>query len=495
MAPILALPNETLERILSFIASPDLAPDSDDEDRRAHYKLLEEKEICHNTLRDTCLVSRRFRDLAQPLLFRDFQDDGDAGDLTKTLKFTKALYRRPELGEYTRNVTLSPYDSGEFKWKVDLSSDDVAFFTPIIKDMNLPVAEEEYCLRAMKQLDVSFFTTLLVNKTPNLRCLVLPAEHFSALPLVSLMKRNPAILSTLQSVWLEVGDARSDRGWSLNNFKELFTLPKLRRTVAEFANLVDSDYPETWTPGSLPAEEAVFLNCHADAKSITKFMKACKNLKAFTFRNFGLNPFLIRDTTGLAHKQFNAKDAVDAALAQKDTLEHFHVDFARMPEDVGTAEDVKRYIRRTVKISSLRPFTAMKSLMIPHAVLPAHPKFPPNIEMLEIHDCNSSVVDMVAEVAAEVKKGRYPNLKIFMCLATDVSRLVKLTGQIVPPGKTPHDMMMSLLDLFKGTQVDFRINPYVLPDFDLYDSDEDESDEDDDGSFPLGGPGGAGGGA
>lgn len=418
-----------------------------------------------------CLVSRRFRDIAQPLLFSEYHDDGTStGDFSMFLKFTKALFLRPDLGEKVKLITLYPIED-DFEWNMDVSAEDEAFFTPIIKGFNLASSEEEYWLKAMRKLDLSLFVAMLVTKTPNLRELALPADCFFMPPLNQLLARNPSLLKNLDQVWLK-GDSDKFEGYTMQAFEQFFTLPNMKRPVIEYGNLTSMGYPETWTPGSLATEDVAFIDCHMDVSSIEKFTKACRCLKAFTFRSWYPNTIRIRDTRAVDPKLFTIPQALDALLTHKNTLESLHIELPRTLEEGGTAEAVQGYTRSTEQIGHLRDFVALKSILLPHVVLPAKPEFPPNIEEIHISDCNASIRDQVAHLAAAVKRNEYPALKDVVFTAIDVSRPVKLSGQLVPPGKTPWDMMKSLRDLFDGTGVEFNVEPVVLDgpdDDDLFD--------------------------
>lgn len=63
-------------------------------------------------LRNSCLVSRLFRDLSQPLLFRYFDYAFFADDFGKILSFARAIYRRPEPGRHVQDQSrTSPFNS------------------------------------------------------------------------------------------------------------------------------------------------------------------------------------------------------------------------------------------------------------------------------------------------------------------------------------------------------------------------------------------------
>lgn len=57
-------------------------------------------------LYNMCLVSKRLRDIAQPLLFSDFLDDGTLGNIAITVQFAEVLSHHPELGQFVQDITF-----------------------------------------------------------------------------------------------------------------------------------------------------------------------------------------------------------------------------------------------------------------------------------------------------------------------------------------------------------------------------------------------------
>lgn len=93
------LPIELLHRILFFVDDPD-------------------------DLRHACLVSHKFFDLAQPVLFREFYDDGLAGNLDRAINFARSLYSNPNLGSHVRDFSIISTPDG----MSDLEEEEIALF-------------------------------------------------------------------------------------------------------------------------------------------------------------------------------------------------------------------------------------------------------------------------------------------------------------------------------------------------------------------------------
>lgn len=481
MTQIQGLPIELLDLIFSFLVPPD-----DDLDRPMEYQTTKAKdgnakelndeeddddapdEI--ETLRNVCLVSRKFREVAQPLLFRELTDDGMAGDLSPTIPFTRTIYRRPDLGKHVQQITVLPLPF-HLGGSGSLAVEDFEFFKGIIKDLKLAEGEETW-ISALEKSDLSIFAALLANKAPNLRGLYVPVRQFSIQPFIQLFSHNPEFLSNLESIWIESDDEMS--GFDIASYEKFVTLPKVILSTFEYGDLFEESFPSTWLPGTLLTEELAFHHCHIDAGALKKLMQACKKLKSFTYNNFSLDPNDRRIMRVGTVPEFNAKEAHEAALLHKETLELFHLEYAMELPDV---DDIEQLVSSHVKVGSFREFSALETILIPHAALPPHPQFPSSLETLHITDCNSSIRGLTQNIATDCKNGLYPKLTSVKVFAIDITQPIKLPGQRIPEGKTPEQCFLTLKEMFKGTKVNFQILPYELPDFDDY-GDLDDYDED-----------------
>lgn len=432
----------------------------------------------YKDLRNLCLVSRLFRDVAQPSLFYNFEDTGLCGYLNETICFARALYLRPELGEHVRELDIMyPLDEER---PTPPSEKDSALLITAIKELQLGDQEDAW-LSGFKSLDLSVLTALLVNRCPHVREMFIPAAYVRMGPLNDLFDRNPSLLSELQSVSFEGED--NFLGFSIAPYQRLFTLPNLKEVNLEFAALDDGAFPKAWTPGTVTAEKISFRRSHLDADSLKKFMQACKKLTSFSYKNFHVDEEEEADAYGFIKPEFNAPQLYEAILAHKDTLQNLALTFAYDPWDL---ENLEEHLSRRGKFGSFRDFSALETVYIAHALFPAHPEFPPSLKKLHVADCESSIRDMVGRIAQDCKKGLYPNLTEFKVLAPDITQPVKLPGQIIPEGKTPEECFTSLRDLFKETKVDFQIVPFQMWDLrDLMDYDDYE-DEDIDFDDDLG---------
>ncbi|KAJ5154533.1 uncharacterized protein N7500_009972 [Penicillium coprophilum] len=463
MVDIQGLPIELLHLILSVFVCPDDSdllsrdPSTNDRDDKANElddEYDDDKPDGYDTLRNACLVSRKFREVAQPLLFRDLFDDGLAGDdPNPTISFTKTIYQRPDLEKHVHQISILPLPFNPGGREL-LPTEDPEFFKSIIRELKLADQEEAAWISAMEKSDLGVFAALLANKAPNLRGLHLPVRYFWTQPFIELFRRNPEFLSNLESIWIESDDEHS--GFDIAFYEKFLTLPKVIFSTFEYGDLFDASFPSTWLPGTLETKELSFHHCHIDAGAIKKLTQACKKLKTFTYNNFSLDPNDRRILHAGTEPEFNAKQAQEALLVHKDTLELFHLEFSMAVWDADSPEE---NAPSQVKVGSFREFSVLQTILIPQASLPPHPEFPSSLETLHVTDCNSSIRELAQNVATDCKNGLYPKLTNFK------------------KGKTPEQCFLALRDMFKGTKVNFQILPYELPDFDDY-GDLDDYDED-----------------
>lgn len=484
MVHLQSLPTELLDRILSFLA------DSSGE------SLGKEHHCCGTAdLYNACLVSQQFRNLAQPLLFRNFNADDTDDPLNLLIRFTKCVYLRPALGEHLRTLSIAALDNGDFYGEPELAPElvdmipgpqvdpeDLKFVQKSIRDLDLGDLEKQW-LKALESWQFSPVVALLAHRTPNLRALRMPHDPVIRDALTSLCRRDEKFLPNLDRLWMICYEPL-ETGYDIGSYNDVLSLRKITSPTFEFADLPGKTFPSSWKPGTLAFEELAFNHCRIDALGINKLMQACKRVKSFIYQNFALTQDDARDEA-LELPEFNAAEVHAAVLPHRDSLEHFHLEYLREPWETPTPDAYREYCECCVKLPSFQNFPVLETIIIQHALLPDFPRFPPSLQRLDITDCNSSIRDMATDIASDCKRGKYPRLTDFKVLTTDITKPIKLPGQIVPPGMTPAQCFRSLQDLFKGTSVDFQIFPYDIPD-PLDDGYDDADEEDDpDGPFAL----------
>ncbi|KAL4864081.1 hypothetical protein BDV12DRAFT_176670 [Aspergillus spectabilis] len=456
MAHLQSLPTELLVRIFSFIAEHDtLKRDEDDTTAQELYNL--------------CLVSQKFRDLAQPLLFRNVDDDGFDYPLVQLVLLTKVIILRPELGQYVKTASIDLLET------VLPPPRDINLFCDAVRQLQLGDNAKKAWVKALEKFNPSALLPLLLQKTPNLRAL--RVSHLPSFQkyLTLLLKQDSSFLSSLDQLWITCyGD--QNVGYDIASYHELLASPKMLAPTFEYGDLIGGSFPVAWKSGTLAAQELAFNHCHIDALAIQKLLQACKRVKSFTYQNFDIDPLGLREGSIYDTNEFTAAEVHAALLPHKDTLEHFHLEYARDPMAVASPAAYQEYCASCEKIPSFEDFPVLETIFIQHSLLPPLPRFSPSVQRIDITDCNSSIREMIAHIAKDFKAGLYPRLTELKVLTFDITKPIKLPGQIVPHGQTPEQCFRSLQQSFEGTQVDFQIFPYKMPDELDGESDEDYDD-------------------
>ncbi|KAJ5536042.1 hypothetical protein N7513_009228 [Penicillium frequentans] len=386
-----------------------------------------------------CLVSRTFREIGQRLLFHTFQDNNfPYGDLRKTISFAKAIYHRPKLGEYVKQLGFM-HPALQSKPE-KLPADDVQMCKLAIQALELGDQEEERWISLMRTYDFGVIIALVVVKLPNLRGDFLDGVIDVATRFKTLFDRDPSFLSQLSFLYINCAPVRN---FNLAIYEDFLTRPRLQHLTLKYCYLDDASFPSTWTAGSLAVETLFIRSSRIDSGAIRKLMQACKKLTMFAYQNFVPEARYEPPATA---PHFTPAEALDAAHPHKKSLEYFHVELARR-----------------AKFGSFRDFTALETIMVPHAYLPKHPELPCSLKQIDITDCNSSIQDIAQNIANDAKRGLYPELLHIRVLTLDARHPLKLPGGRLPLIKTPADCFISFKELFKGTKVNIQICPYGLP--------------------------------
>ncbi|KAB8219914.1 hypothetical protein BDV33DRAFT_231337 [Aspergillus novoparasiticus] len=427
MVQIQDLPIEVLSRCLSFIKWPGLP---------LNPYTIDTFIIPHQAMRNLMnisLVSRKFRDLAQPFLFRDLEDLSLDGTPSRFIRFLKAIIMRPQLRKYVHSVSLHPMESDSLEeFGKNLPSQDINFFTRAL--------QEEALLSDITMGFASLLLALLLTKTPNLRVLSLCGAAFSMRPLNPLFARDPSFLSNLEELHL-VGDQQNPN-YNIATFHRLFTRPRLKLLAS---------------PNTLAVDEIRLINCDLNYNSLKRLIQTCKKLVRFIFLGWSID----NDPTDVWSRSltlhFDEVDLIEALLPHQDTLEFLGIEFfdSRVPSRLESLEKFPGW-----KMPSLRDFPVLSELTIQFSLLTPRPEFPSALKRLTITNCTTSIWDMTHCIATDCKSGRYPELEEIIIMTVDITQLMELDRQKIPDGQTPEKCLLSLRNLFKGTKIDYQIEPY-----------------------------------
>ncbi|KAB8279601.1 hypothetical protein BDV30DRAFT_232743 [Aspergillus minisclerotigenes] len=464
MVQLQDLPIELLSHCLSFIKSRNLTRILSVKSLNRDGMLSITPQIRYN-LMNVSLVSRKFRDLAQPLLFRDFEENGD---LDRLIRFLRAVIVRPQLGKYVHVVTMNPKGRGSTEaFGEDLPKQDSDLFTDTAQELGLG-DEEEAWLRGINEVDASSLLALLLTKTPNLRLLYFPGNTFSVGLLDTLVARDPSFLSNLEE--LHVTSDKERPNYCIAALDNTLTLSRLKIVVSQLGVLMTNDILSSWAPNTLPLERLYLLQSHVEYNSLKKLIQACKKLTHFTFVDCTTNRDYLRDWW----REFDEADLHEALLPHQEYLEELGIDYFDKPFLRGPIESSAEFSEG--RLPSLRDFTVLKYLIIPFSVLSSHPEFPPSLKRLKITHCDTSIWNITYCIATDCKKGRYPDLEQVKLESSDINHRIELEGQKIPEGQTPEQYFWNLRNLFKDTNVDYQILSPLDPRIHVDDDSEEEDD-------------------
>ncbi|KAL2844429.1 hypothetical protein BJX68DRAFT_242988 [Aspergillus pseudodeflectus] len=482
------LPTELLSRIVSLILESAWgAGDEPPSDRASP----EERRALYNV----CLVSRQLRAVAQPFMFRylevsDREDAYPDGGLVQThiqllMRFTIALCLNPDLGKHVRFVELDSFAKPGPRNTTALGSDFHTVLGAALGELPLHDRERQSWRYALRQCDLSIPMALIAIKAPNLRVVRFNHGHGILERLSTLRESCPSLLSRLEQLHLTLSD-HTETGYNIAQYTPLLTLPSLREFSFEDADLYGKNCPSAWKPGTLETQDIDLAHCHCDASGVEKLLRACKKVTGFTFQTLASHADSF-NPRGRGPYEPNAGDIHAALLPHKETLQFLQLDLWRKATLLVSIEGYQTFCSSRVKLPSLRDFPLLEFVEIQHALLPEAPQFSPALKLLHITDCNSSIRNMVGNIAADCKNGRYPKFERFRVSALDITRPIKLPGQRIPQGQTPEQCFRSLSAVFEGTSVDFQIVPHSVEMDDgdtVFTSDSDsDSEYDNDGDF------------
>lgn len=298
------------------------------------------------------LVSHRFNNLTEPLLYRKIHLN-EAVFLAPTLKredqLIASLKARPELCAYTTAFSLRVTDPRWYKSYPELN---VIKYMPRLRQLSY---------------DPPAFGSLAENKE-------LAALRLDFSPVTYL-----DIIEDRSLSWLELG-------YPLRTVADKLFQPSLRKLQAEKLYFTDHFTPEHWLVqarmrlGYAPVEDLRFLDCYPriDGGNLTAFTNAVRHLKCFVLEiNSPWDPFVEFDTST------QKTDIGPAMLTHRGTIEELAI---------STTEHALESSIGLHAIGSLIQWTALKKLAIPEAMLSEPPLYqvklhqvlPPQLEELQL---------------------------------------------------------------------------------------------------------------
>ncbi|KAJ5100190.1 hypothetical protein N7456_006242 [Penicillium angulare] len=454
------LPVEILLGIFTFA----LQSENDEPDQNEYYLRIPSSPEVRRNLRNLCLVSQRFRDVAQPLLFRTF--DEDSKTLEKTRSFIRTLCLRPDLGHHVQNLVVIPRDESWDVWVEPFPSEDQAILKALIEDHQLDDGHQGWLSALPCSPFMNFHMALAAILTPNVTQLsvsgaIVPTSYVNA------SKQVPAYLSKVTQ--LNIISHQRHPIVKLNRYQaDLLTIfPQLKGIYFSRTDFFDGQF---WEPGTLNSERIEFHQCYMDNNFLQMFMGAHKTITAFKYSTFELNPRLFRFGAPIfgPRVQFNAAQALEALSIHKSSLTSFQVEFER--KERFWDHHLKTFNPNQIKFGSFRQFVKLKSITVGHEYLPTHPEFPTSLETLIINDCNVlnlPIQDLACNIANDYRKGLYPHLHFIQITGYEIepNPVSAADRQYRPFPKSRDEAFVAIQSLFEGGNVKIQITTVEPPRF------------------------------
>ncbi|KAL5361413.1 hypothetical protein BJX96DRAFT_165879 [Aspergillus floccosus] len=263
------------------------------------------------------------------LLYRSFDGGLSPEQCLECLRgFSQVLQKNPSLGHEVRSVCV---------W--DIPETDVGGLEDIFK--------------------------ILLDQTPNLRCLVVPSYRQFTKSLNNLLKDNNFLGQ------LRIFDSRMAGSTDLSSLQWWCPIFRLRQlSYISLANCEDWNHnnipPEVQISGGLSVRRIEIEASILRYSTLARLIRNCKRLE--TFRYDGSPSFY--------HGDSDPATIIRALSLHQDSLKQLHLDCPSKGEDQN--------FDQVPKLESLENFLSLEKLYVTQSSLPRCPLLPPSLKVLDI---------------------------------------------------------------------------------------------------------------
>ncbi|KAI6366831.1 hypothetical protein MCOR25_005045 [Pyricularia grisea] len=380
---LLDLPNEVLQEICnqlegprfvvsghSIFSTPDFVPDSP-------------------SLANLCLVCKRLRDIAQPVLFKTYhrQVHWNSRSETRLFQFTLAVAKSPRLVSYVRSVHAEYLQPD---WDAGNTGDEV-FLASIAKE-SLGFPSEDYIAREPNYYNEP--KSYLGEAIPALLLLLCPSlEELKVFVADMKAETNGWIGGWTKGPWQDADHAADpstghSKKLALSSLALNFTYednspeedmvsPDLAlvndivRCAPQLRKLRISDCLCLMEPEKIALGNLTVLhlrNCGLEVESLRCVLKAAAQLETFSYTPFGLYSEA-RETRPLGDQSL-PREVFEALVASpcRETLLHLSINFECPAEVLGEGQDLTGFLAARPK-SSRFPFPRLQTLVLSDSCL------------------------------------------------------------------------------------------------------------------------------
>ncbi|KAH6990174.1 hypothetical protein EDB80DRAFT_729633 [Ilyonectria destructans] len=255
--------------------------------------------LSHPNLKVWCLVSKRFRRLAEPWLYNRIEWHWRAllaGRGPPIVPLLRNILSRPELSTYIRSISIHGYDEfhplGEAPFEAPISEGGLGEIVQYIKGTGVPY--EDLWIRGLLSNKLDAYLAVLVSRLSNLTSLRVDTIWARETRILGMVFRSALFQSSnhgfstfrhLQelSFFCEWGTARRRDPGEENTADVLpfFYLPGIRR----FTATIDNPITFTWPIKTPDASSLTFLSLnHIREVHLVQLLSVTKNLKTLEWQ-------------------------------------------------------------------------------------------------------------------------------------------------------------------------------------------------------------------
>ncbi|KAL2793723.1 hypothetical protein BJX66DRAFT_305518 [Aspergillus keveii] len=417
------------------------------------------------TIRDFCLLSAKFRAIAQPLLYREITLNPEDLPLSPLL-LCRTITISPLIASQVRSLEIdteqsSDLNATEFTERRELSKHDTRLLKCEAQKLNL---------NSIKLFNSTFWATdsiilplLLISRFPNLRELVINLDPAGLALLTSLAqarnadntRQSLACLGSFRTLHLGCFRDLNGNGIEIENITLLLSFLRLSKIQISNYDSIPHDsipYPTIDAApdvllGSLSVSTISLDRSSISTADMGTLVNSCKELDSLYYGQC--------DSQAI---QLNPEQLYSQLLFQRDSLRVLQLSYEA--DSLGTGPSPAF---TPPHFGSLLGLDHLESLTIDQIYLDAAPEFPPSLTRLSIQNCQTPIAGLLIYLANLASTGLFPNLKNVFLHSDDIypGRMLDLPRR----GATDvlfYEACRMLLGIFKGTEVTLRLNKDLL---------------------------------
>lgn len=360
-----------------------------------------------------CHVCRVFRQLAQPVLFSNFDVDMGPGEFYANnfmplALFTRTVLSRMDIRKATREVVVRGQDDLMISdGGRDTSSLSADTLTLLVDEMKRLGIDKNACSGFSTDIRSGAINPVLLVLTANLERLETlrisyVTDYMSSLLNMFDTGTAQPYFSKLTSIDLELVCVNEDPAMDIiysESILPLLALPRLQHFGVNRCLGDDAYHPEEGViPSPMNVSSISLVHSCLDDGTLSEIILASKSLKVFTY---SVDVDLIENLEST--DPINTEELIDALYCHAETLNEVHISMKERSR--ARAESVER----PTTFESFVSLRNLRYLDIEQAAITDAPELPESLKMLRIKTCTGPVFEL-AEFLVKESRGRLCNL-------------------------------------------------------------------------------------